>query len=468
METSKELGARSAFSRRIEAGWTFLGSLLALCGGVISLLVGCLLVFYLLSRLSGSRPDARLLYSFLPWLVLGAGPLCLGRVLLHRTRTPEAHWFKRVVLVVPLLFAVLGMDALFGATDAGTSSPRDKLFTVGAEGLRATVVSPHLEVDIVPGINVLWCGTFQLCWNEVCDLTGGDLQFANLNPALPGDAMAAALNRRAFTKDSLDNASYVALAGFVTNAIHDQIERAVKKKFHGAFKPRFLPSRLLTPRPQDIAAYACLYKKLTFPQPFERLNEWLRFGDCPVGAFGLGPTTAQHDKLCAQVLILDYRSEDDFVIELKTKSSGDRLILAKVQPQRKLADTVAAVQERAQQGQREETGPHDILVIPRMNFDLNRQYTELEQLQLIPRNPALARDLRLLSAVQDTRFEMNEKGVELKSEAQMSFSCGMSLPPPPEHRLIFNKPFLVMMARTEAKGPYFALWVDNAELLVPR
>ena len=34
--------------------------------------------------------------------------------------------------------------------------------------------------------------------------------------------------------------------------------------------------------------------------------------------------------------------------------------------------------------------------------------------------------------------------------------------------MIFDKPFLIILERANAKMPYFALWVDNAELLVRR
>jgi len=34
--------------------------------------------------------------------------------------------------------------------------------------------------------------------------------------------------------------------------------------------------------------------------------------------------------------------------------------------------------------------------------------------------------------------------------------------------MIFDTPFLVLMQRVDAQTPYFALWVDNPELLVPR
>ena len=32
--------------------------------------------------------------------------------------------------------------------------------------------------------------------------------------------------------------------------------------------------------------------------------------------------------------------------------------------------------------------------------------------------------------------------------------------------LIFDKPFLIMLQNQDAKAPYFAAWVDNAEILL--
>jgi hypothetical protein len=72
-----------------------------------------------------------------------------------------------------------------------------------------------------------------------------------------------------------------------------------------------------------------------------------------------------------------------------------------------------------------------------------------------------------VSALQTIKFEMNEKGVELKSEAHIAFGGGREGEPPRKHIMIFHQPFLVLLERTGARMPYFALWVDNPELLVP-
>ena len=46
--------------------------------------------------------------------------------------------------------------------------------------LERTKLSAHLETSIRDGQNVLWCGTFQLAWNEICSLLAEDLHFATL------------------------------------------------------------------------------------------------------------------------------------------------------------------------------------------------------------------------------------------------------------------------------------------------
>jgi serine protease inhibitor len=78
----------------------------------------------------------------------------------------------------------------------------------------------------------------------------------------------------------------------------------------------------------------------------------------------------------------------------------------------------------------------------------------------------MADDLTLLLALQNIRFQMDEKGVRLQSEAHMSFGCSAPYNPRPKHEMIFDKPFLIMMMRKDATLPYFALWVANPELLV--
>ena len=363
--------------------------------------------------------------------------------------------FFRVLLPCGILIwlAWLYLPWFASGEDAGHGLVAD------AGQLSRTVVSPHLEVPIREGRSVLWCGTFQLVWNEVGRLVGEDLHFrANEPPDV------AILNRKAFTRDDIDEPSYLAVADFVKNNVHDRIRREMRKKFPDE-TPRFIPSESLTPRPQDIVAYAFLRKNLEFPQPFERLTDPIVFAGTEVPGFGIGKTwKPDHPKLYPQVSVLYFRDADDFAVELKTKSPGDRLMLAKLRPESTLRATIDRVLKQAAT-EPDSASLGDVLMVPRLDFDLTRQFGELQG-GLAFKNPKLPQDLRILSALQNVRFEMNEKGVKLRSEAHIAIGCAKESTPKPARLMIFDKPFLILLQRTDAKTPYFALWVDNPEILV--
>ena len=368
-------------------------------------------------------------------------------------------WQTCSILVACVALLNLGPSACLPEHERAFSN--EGLLTAAAGDLKATVVTPHLEAPLAHSTNVLWCGTFQLVWNEICTLVGGDLHFTDDPP------MVEPMNRKAFTREDLDEASYVALAGYVRDGIFDAIPKALQEKFGRRATPHYLPPPNVTPRPQDIVGYAYLFKHLEFAVPFERLDERLDFSGLALPAFGLGPYKRSQDRILPQVLILDYVGPDDFIIELATKSKGDRLILAKVAPGATLGKTVADVQKRADAPARTAAVPGDRLAAPLLNFDITRTYDELYAAgTLVATNPDIAKDLWVLSAIQNVRFQMDERGVRLRSESHLALGCSAHTEPQPQHVMIFNRPFLILLKRVGARDPYFALWIDNAELLV--
>jgi len=366
-----------------------------------------------------------------------------------------------LALVFGTLF-VLSVDCKHSdeSTSHDDAFTKDDLLVIQGADVKHTFVNATLDEPIENGRNAVWCGTFQLAWNETCALLGEDLHF-DLEPP-----MVAALNKQALKKDYLDPACYIALAGYVKDGIHQKILQFLQNKFGGAARPQHLPPESLTPRSQDIVAYAYLFKNLEFPAPFERLSQALHFGYRLVPAFGMHEPKRSHEQMAAQTLILDYNGPDDFVIELKTKSPGDRLIMAKVQPKTSLAGTVDAVKSRCSSAKPQTCLPEDELAVPKLNFDIFRQYNEIEGKRLIFRNPTIAGDLQVQSAMQDIRFQMDEKGVRLKSESHVTLACAQI--PLPSHVMIFDKPFLILLERVDTQTPYFVMWIANPELFVSR
>jgi hypothetical protein len=336
------------------------------------------------------------------------------------------------------------------------------LLTADSRQLHGTVVTPHLETGLSREQNLLWCGSFQLAWNEACSAIGEPLRFDNQ------PAMADSLNKATFSKRDLDPKSYVAVAAFVRDDPHGQIAAQLAEKFQGQAAPQHLPSKDLAPRPQDLIAYSYLFKNLEFPTPFERIDQPITFDRERVMCFGIGEEyKTGHLEMLKQLVILDYKHEDDFVIELETNSTLDRVILAKIQPADNLAQTIERVLQRTSNSEPTVASLGDVLKIPKLNFDITCRYGELEGRHLLSANPTVAKDLLLLAALQNTRFQLDEQGVRLKSESHIVFGCGGPPPAPPtRHTMVFDKPFLLMLQMNGAETPYFALWVGNSELLI--
>ncbi|HUB66526.1 MAG TPA: hypothetical protein VL981_03475 [Candidatus Methylacidiphilales bacterium] len=340
------------------------------------------------------------------------------------------------------------------------SFSKEGLFKADVSKLKDTELVAHPDTPLDDGKNVLWCGTLQLAWNEAIKLAGAKLHFVQQPPVVD------LLNQEDFTENDLDPGSYVAVADFERNNVEDEIRAALEKTFQGAASPELIPPKPSHPGPFDFVAYAYLYKDLAFAHPFAT-NDPMAFGTTQVKNFGFGKDLdLLPDGVMEQVSIYDYRSQDDFIIKLKPKTEGDELILAKLPPGATLQETINSVLERIAGHQPEPIGPGPRLAIPKLNFDLRRHFPELEGLTLKPGPVMKVKNLVITSVQQLVRFQLNEKGAILKSEAAMMVA-GAAMPIAERHIMIFDKPFLILMKRTNSDRPYFALWVGNATLLVP-
>lgn len=375
---------------------------------------------------------------------------------------------------IPSRFILGGLAATWMTAGAWADPPvashddsfsKEGLFKADVADLKDTRLAAHPDTPLAENENVLWCGTLQLAWNKAVDLVGEKLKFAAQPPVVD------LLNREDFTDADLAPGSYVAMADFERNHVEDEIRAALEKTFNGAASPELIPPIPPHPGPDDFLAYAYLYKNLAFAQPFAD-NDPLTFGTQPVANFGFG-FAKDHEQIpytvFGQILIYDYQSENDFIIKLKTKSPDDELILAKITPGPTLQETITQTLKRIAQSKPEFVNKeHDRLAIPKLNFDLRGDFPELEGLTLEPSPSAHVKKLITTEVKQLVRFQLNETGAILKSEATilMDGLAVMQNPPKP-HIMIFDQPFLILMKQARSDQPYFALWVGNASLLVP-
>ncbi len=332
-----------------------------------------------------------------------------------------------------------------------TAAAEQPNLTARAEDLKQTIVTPHLELEIPADTNVLWCSSFQLAWNELCDLAGGTVEMES------PPAMVAVLNKKTTTKADLDEESYVALAGLASEGIYDRIRAELAAKFPS--QNDFLDALDSVPEMAWVAV-AFMFKEMPFDPEFNRHYKNLDFGGRRVDSFGIA--TGDDATMADQVLVLDYRNNSDLIIELKTQAENDRLILAMIPPEKTLGETIRAVEERIANVEPGSLQAMEDLLVPVLDFDILREYSELYDRPIHGERENVG-GTPIVVGLQSIRFRLDERGSLLKSWTTVAGG----LLEESVRRFIFDKPFLILLRRRDAQHPFFALWVGNSELLVP-
>jgi hypothetical protein len=326
-----------------------------------------------------------------------------------------------------------------------------------ADGLKGTSILPVLDFPHESGKNLMWCVTVKVAWDVM--LTDLGTPAAKLKN---GPAYVAKLNAPPPGKDLLKDAWYVAVVGEIGQGVGQEIAAAMRAKFPGVPVPITISGE-----PEDRIAFAYLRRLLPFKTPFERYPEEFKFDGRPVSAFGLrshGPRAAA----LSQVIVRSYASQQDFTVELTTSSEDDRMIVARLPKKETLLETVKAAVARADAGEGKAMESQDELRVPCLNLDVEKRFWELEGKDFV--DSGIGKTLK--EALQVNQLRLDENGVKLVSYMKFQYSVlngdYTPPPPPPPKKLICDGPFLFMLMMKGAKLPYFALWIENAELLCPR
>ena len=234
------------------------------------------------------------------------------------------------------------------------------------------------------------------------------------------------------------------------------------RKFPGS-SPRLLdPDR----RDHALEMYAYLLKSLPFSVAFDSLTKPLQFRatdrELPVTSFGavdLQDDDARGEQIQSQVTILDYVSDDDFILQLAPREPRDGIVLAKVAPAATLDATIAAVRRRIAEPDPQHTDKRflssESLAVPKLLVSVERHYSEIIGLDI-------------LGTVQVIKFQLNETGALLESEAVVVGDNGhVPHTPAGKRKFTFDRPFLIYLIERDADQPYFAAWIENTELMEP-
>lgn len=293
----------------------------------------------------------------------------------------------------------------------------------------------------------VWVGTFQLVWNDFMDkFVHNPVRFREGTPIFVHQ-----LNQQSFTTEDISEASYYKTATKVTKKTKKQITKAIRKKFHETSD--ILDKLDLTPRNDKFLIYAMLKKDFEFTHEFKKLGKFA-FGEEQTAEY-FGATKGSKDEYADSVSVLFYNNPNDFAIKLSTKSA-DEVFLYKNTANKEFQYIYSDMlkKQSAFKGSTEFTND-DELRVPNISLFEEKTFDELSGKRIMGTN------LLIDQAMETIKFDMDNKGVKLKSEAAMTI-MKMSLLPDNEARFFYlDDTFVIFLKEKGKKNPYFALRVHD-------
>ncbi len=307
--------------------------------------------------------------------------------------------------------------------------------------IQPTMMSKSNEQDRV------WVGTFQLVWNDFMDkVVFNPIRFREGTPASVQE-----LNRQEFKADDLSEKSYYKMAGKVTKKTKKQINKAIKKKFGETSD--LLDKLDLFPRNDMLIIYAMLKKDFEFVRKFDKLGKSYFGENQEAEYFGISPDS---NKLLGNgVKVLFYNSANDYAVKLITKDK-DEVFLYKNDSNKpfKLLYADMLKKNLLYQGSREFSSV-DELKVPKLSFFEEKSFDELRGKRIMGTNYVINQ------ALETIKFNMDYRGVDLKSEAAMTVMTMSAQPDVLPRLFYFDNTFVVFLKEKGKKNPYFALRVND-------
>jgi hypothetical protein len=362
-----------------------------------------------------------------------------------------------------LLTAATGALAVYFLTRHAPENPDNYqppplVFDGPSDQLERTIIVPAFDSPLPEAKSAIWCASFELAWKELTD------SVANESIRLDGaDDVVQRLNATKIAPGDFTPEVVYAAAGWVRDGIAARIRKEMGLRFPNVRLPSFDEG-------DEAIAYAYLAASIRFKQPY--YDDKIEFHDSgrsttSVAAFGILKQRSNDDSELrdqAEVLFSDaeFGSHDNFAIDLDRHSTPLQVVVARVPKRASLAETFAEVQNRINQQQATNRGPHtfgrmDELLVPTMHFKIDHRYRELEGKAFA--NQSL-RGALLSRASQSIQFRLDRSGAAMKSEAESIVWKA------PRGIFLLNQPYLIYMMKRGANRPLFVMWVDNAELMV--
>lgn len=301
--------------------------------------------------------------------------------------------------------------------------------------------------EITP--NTLWCGSFQLVWNDLIKENG-----TKPEPKIES-IIFDNLNEQTFTEKDLSSSSYYKKYGTPSLKLKEEIEKAIKDKFNE-------DSDILNDfiweatSPKDRLFYAMLKKDFKFNYKFTELEEGEFNGKGSARYFGAKASSEKQIK--NQVNILYYENEDDFAIVLHSKT--DDIIFVKNPLQDNFLDIYNDIYTKeAKYTESKFLSNKEAFKVPYISVKEKKEFKELYN------NPFFDNDgneFVISKALQTIEFNLDEEGGKIKSEAGLQTKETTSaLDETKPRKLDIDSTFAMFLVEKGKNIPYYAALIED-------
>jgi hypothetical protein len=339
--------------------------------------------------------------------------------------------------------------------------------------LRQTAFVPTLDTPIPEGKSAVWCASFQMAWDKLRDgVVKGPVVVTN------ADAVCERLNKNRTVEADLPPDGFYAAAGFEDDGIRQTIRDEMARRFPDA------------PAPQiggrgdkgSVLAYAYLEAAVKFRQQYFENPRDFQFSGLAgkagtVRSFGVWPHSGKDaPALQEQVEILydNFDRRTDTVtkcaLDLDRNSRTTQVVIARGDRKGTLAEILAetdlGIQGHVRSAHKyfpdteDKLDETDTLLVPAMRWKVRHSFRELLGPDKLLSLGSMAQPMR--AAEQTIAFHLDARGAGVESQSRIETkSAGM------RRQFRFDGPFLLYLKRRGGEHPFFVMWVENAELLLP-
>jgi hypothetical protein len=318
---------------------------------------------------------------------------------------------------------------------------------------------PTLETRLEDGKSAMWCATMPLAWQKFeADVAKGPVDLQGIEKVCR--------DLRNAPDPGLDPSNYYTAAGLYKDGILERIRSELPAKFPEAPLPDERFSRAV-----GALAYAYLRVEMPFEHTFEDCPDPFTFHhrdgkDTSVRAFGIpAPKSSTESANIREQVKLLFRQRSEFAVDLSKNTKPYQTILARIDRQETLRDTLKELDARISQADKKllPTNLPDtaILLIPTMNWRVKHDFPEFRSRGFSTR---AVPDAFVDQAEQSIEFKISRKGVIIKSRAYDPALIANGHEPGP-NEFKFERPYLIVLKRRDGKEPFFVMWVENAELM---